>query len=77
MPRARRTPDSRHDTLVSEAWRLVQEGLEHGTLTLKSGKVCVLDHKDQLRHVQWLASMGKKRTRGMPLPKDVFVSPTR
>ena len=62
--------------LVTEAWRLVTEGLDTGTLTLKSGKTVVLDAKDQLRLIQFLASMTKRTPQAMPLPKDLFLKPT-
>ena len=64
------------EALVAEAWRLVSEALDGGTMTLKSGKVIALEPRDQLKHVQWLASMQKAKSSSMPLPKDIFVSPT-
>ena len=64
------------DALIDEAWRLVREGLETGQMTLSNGKVSALEPKDQLRHVQWLATMGKKKPTSMPLPKDIFVAQT-
>lgn len=68
--------DRGREQLVSEAWRLVKEALDSGRMTLKNGKVCGLEPRDQLRHVQWLASMSKQRRKLTPLPKDIFLHPT-
>jgi hypothetical protein len=63
--------------MIEDAWRLCGEALHTGQMTLRSGKVCALEPRDQLRHVQWLSSMGRKRPVAMPVPKDIFIHQTR
>lgn len=65
------------ETLVKEAWRLASEALHSGTLTLKNSKGPIkLSERDMLKHVQWLASLGKRKPKSFPLPKETFIKPT-
>jgi hypothetical protein len=69
--------DQARQRLIDEAWRLCAEVLDAGTLTLKSGGAAKqVSPKDILRHAQWLASMTKRHTGSMPVPKDLYLHKT-
>ena len=70
------TDSDERSEAVLEAWNLAVEGLKNGKLTLSNGKVVVLSDREILRHIQWLAMMGKIKPKSFPLPKDIYLRTT-
>jgi hypothetical protein len=65
------------DDLVDSAWTLVQEALDSGSFRLKSGLVITLTPDQLVRHMQWVASLGKRRPSTTPALKDFFLAQTK
>lgn len=61
--------------LQDEAWRLVQQGITTGSMTLMSGKQIMLDAKGYLGLVQWLANQNKKK-KLVSAPEDFVAKAT-
>ena len=61
---------------IEEAWKLAIEAVSKGKVTLQSGQVVLLSDRDLVKHIQWLATVGKVRPKGFPLPKDMHVKAT-
>lgn len=73
-----RTPqvDTDLDDIAHECKRIVREGIERGQMTLKSGKVVVLEAEHVIRLAQWGAGQGSRRPRLLETPEDLRLKPT-
>lgn len=69
--------DSEREEAVEKAWRLAIDALTNGFFVLDNGLKVPLTNKDIIRHVQWMATVGKVKPKGFPIPKDLFVKATR
>lgn len=63
--------------LSEEAHRLLQEILETGKATLKSGRVLSFDEDGVLKVIQWLAQQNKKGKKLLEVPDDFKLAQTK
>ena len=53
-----------------EAWRLLQEAIFTGRMSLENGKTYTLDEDGMLKVAQWLAAKAAKTRNTVPLPES-------
>lgn len=73
-PEEKREPEQ----LSEDAWRMVEEAMRTGKMTLPSGRTITLEDEAFVRLAQWLATFRPKRPTLLPMrPDDLPVRQTQ
>ena len=62
--------------LVGQAWQMIQEALQAGTITLGNGNSKLLETKEIVRLVTWLANQRQKKPKVVAMPEDFNLKQT-